>query len=161
MSQLSNHLVAERLAFVGCQSQMVPKLLFLWRWFRGCAPHNLHRTVAWDCCLGEARWWKMGHETTLGCLKKKQRRKKHQHESFHQNKKKVQVTGLESHLSPIYISQKNNKKCFVNWKKSHLRMDPLDSHPRDPWPMWTRWYILIDISKPAQSIRLQTPSTTR
>lgn len=121
MSQLSNHLVAERLAFVGCQSQMVPKLLFLWRWFRGCAPHNLHRTVAWDCCLGEARWWKMGHETTLGCLEKKNVEKTSAWINFVHQKKKSADWWLDWRVViSKSISQKKNMFCEL--KKSHLRI---------------------------------------
>lgn len=122
MSQLSNHLVAERLAFVGCQSQMVPKLLFLWRWFRGCAPHNLHRTVAWDCCLGEARWWKMGHETTLGCLEKKNVEKTSAWINFVHQKKKVQTGDWTGGLLSPNLSRKK-KTCFVNWK-NHIFGSP-------------------------------------
>ena len=55
----------------------------------------------------------------------------------------------------------NKKNMFCELKKVTSSDHPKLWHPRDPWPMWTRWYILIDISKPAQSKRLQTQSTTR
>lgn len=117
MSQLSNHLVAERLAFVGCQSQMVPKLLFLWRWFRGCAPHNLHRTVAWECCLGEARWWKMGHETTLDVW---------------QNKHSGKNISMNQFLFP-----KTKKKCrSLDWRVIYLPSISQKKITSSDGPLW-------------------------
>ena len=64
-----------------------------------------------------SRWWKMGHESL-----KKKTWKKHQHESIfvHQNKKSAGHWTGGSVIS--HLSDTTKKTCFVNWKKSHLRI---------------------------------------